>query len=108
VLFRKLEKKIHQLEIANQAIADSEKKLRLITEKMTDIVWTADLSLRTTYVSPSIQNVLGFTQAERMRQPVNEQLTPASLSLGLEALASELTLEGQQNVDPQRKKTLVL
>ena len=57
---------------------------------------------RTTYISPSIKNVLGFSQEERLRQKLDEQLTPHSLSLVLEALSRELALEEQGNADPDR------
>ncbi|MCK7472323.1 MAG: PAS domain-containing protein [Desulfomicrobium escambiense] len=73
-----------------------------MTEKMSDIVWIADLNLRTNYISPSIKNVLGFSQEERLRQKLDEQLTPHSLSFVLEALSRELALEEQGNADPNR------
>lgn len=50
---------------SEEALQESERKYRLITEKMTDIVWIADMNLQTLYVSPSVQTVLGFSQEER-------------------------------------------
>jgi two-component system cell cycle sensor histidine kinase/response regulator CckA len=99
---------ITQRKQAEQALLESEKQYRLITEKMSDIVWIADMNLRTIYVTPSVQAVLGFSQEERKRQTVNEQLTPASLAYGLEAMAGELALEEQHLGDPQRSATLIL
>ncbi|PKN20869.1 MAG: hypothetical protein CVU71_03570 [Deltaproteobacteria bacterium HGW-Deltaproteobacteria-6] len=91
-----------------EALRENEKKYRLLTEKMTDIVWIADMNLRTLYVTPSVQTVLGFTQEERMRQTIDQQFTPDSLFFGLEAMARELTLEAQGQGDPERKAVLVL
>ncbi|MBE0556683.1 MAG: PAS domain S-box protein, partial [Proteobacteria bacterium] len=93
---------------AEQALRESESKYRLLTDKMADIVWMADMELRTLYVTPSIERVLGFTQEERMRQTVAEQLTPDSLAVGLEALARELALDAEGRGDPERIVPLVL
>jgi PAS domain S-box-containing protein len=86
-----------------EAFAESEKKYRLITEKMTDIVWIQDMNLRTVYVSPSIKTMLGFTPEERLAQDVHEQLTPESMSIALDVMAKELALEQQAQADPERK-----
>jgi len=88
---------------AEEALRASEEKYRFLTEAMTDIVWMANIDdLRTTYVSPSIENLLGFTPEERKRQSVDEQLTPESLSWALNALVEELAREKQGDVDPTR------
>ena len=93
---------------AEEALKKSEEKYKFIAEKMTDIVWIMDLDLRTTYVTPSIETVLGFTREERLRQSVQEQLTPDSLSYALEVKARELALEEQGQVVPGRTLTLLL
>jgi PAS domain S-box-containing protein len=87
---------------AEENIRENERQYRLLTEKMSDIVWIADMNLRTTYISPSVKNILGFSQEERMHQKLNEQLTPHSLTLVLEALSRELALEEQGTADPDR------
>jgi PAS domain S-box-containing protein len=99
---------ITQRKLEANALRESERQYKLITEKMTDIVWIVDPDLRTIYVTPSIQTVLGFSQEERMRQTVDQQITPDSLSLGLEILARERTTEEQGNADPNRAVTLIL
>ena len=93
---------------ADEDLKENERQYRFLTEKMSDIVWIADLNLRTNYISPSIKNVLGFSQEERLRQKLDEQLTPHSLSLVLEALSRELALEEQGNADPDRKLKMEL
>ena len=107
----KIEGKTHTITIcrniterkrAEEDLKENERQYRLLTEKMSDIVWIADMNLRTAYISPSIKNVLGFSQEERMHQNIDEQLTPHSLFLVLEALERELTLEEQGNSDPDR------
>ena len=83
-------------------------KYRFLAENMNDILWIMDLDLKTTYVTPSIEAVLGFTPEERMKQSVQEQLTPDSLLIALKALDREKILEKRENTDPNRKVSLVL
>ncbi len=108
ILHRQLAHAVTDRRKTEEALRESERRFKLITEKMTDIVWIADMNLRTVYVTPSVQTVLGYTQEERMRQSVMEQLTPDSLSLGLEAMAGELALEERGHGDSNRTATLVL
>jgi diguanylate cyclase (GGDEF)-like protein/PAS domain S-box-containing protein len=88
--------------LAEASLRKSENKFRLMTEQMSDIAWIADMNLQTVYVTPSIRTVLGFTQQERIRQTVSEQLTPESLTAAMEAMSRELTLEARGNTDPSR------
>jgi PAS domain S-box-containing protein len=93
---------------AEEALRESESKYRILTEKMTDVVWITDMDLRNLYVSPSIRAVLGFSQEERMGQIITEQLTPDSLAIGLNTLTRELALEKDGRADPARTVTLAL
>ncbi|MDQ1239818.1 MAG: hypothetical protein QG577_2004, partial [Thermodesulfobacteriota bacterium] len=93
---------------AEEALRESEAKFRLITEAMVDIVWTMDLNLQTTYVSPSIERLLGFTQEERLRQSIEEQVTPESLLKIRDTLTEELAKEQHGTTDPDRYITIVV
>ncbi len=93
---------------AEEALRESEKKYKLLTEKMTDVVWIADMNLQTVYVTPSVKNLLGFSQEERMQQSVEEQFTPESLARGMDAFTHELAAEQEGATDLNRKATLVL
>jgi len=90
---------------AEDALKKSEEIFRFIAENMGDIVWILDLNLATTYVSPSIERVLGFSQEERKKQPVETMMTPASLMRAKELLGRELQRE-VMGVDPGRSVTL--
>ena len=91
-----------------KALKESELKYRFLTEQMNDIVWTLNMELQTTYVSPSIENVLGFTPEERMKQQINEQITPESMFIVREFLKNELMLEVQGLADADRTINLEL
>jgi len=66
VLARKLDKKVRQLEEEKQRLAKSEKKYRCLVEALRDdyFFYTHDTNDLFTYISPSIQNVLGYTKEE--------------------------------------------
>jgi two-component system, cell cycle sensor histidine kinase and response regulator CckA len=70
---------------AQRALAAGERRHRLISENSGDVIWTFDLaSERLTYVSPSVQRVLGYSPEELLDQPVAALVAPGSYE---EALA---------------------
>ncbi|MBN2687376.1 MAG: PAS domain S-box protein, partial [Deltaproteobacteria bacterium] len=106
--YRGVDKDVTELKRAEEVLAESEKQYRLLAEKMTDMVWITDMNLKTVYVSPSVESMLGFTPEERMAQDINEQLTPESMSVAIDCMGKELALEQQGQADPQRKISLEL
>jgi len=91
-----------------EALRESEAQYRFLTEHMNDLVWTLDLGLRTTYVNPAEEKVLGFTVEERMGQTAEEHLTPESLATVTSMLAEELMRDREPGVDPDRTFVLEL
>jgi PAS domain S-box-containing protein len=90
---------------AEEKLQEGEERYRFLAENMADIVWTMDLNFQTTYVSPSIEKVLGFTPEERKHQTLEQMLAPESRERALAALAEELQHE-EQGVDPDRPVTI--
>jgi PAS domain S-box-containing protein len=93
---------------AEEVLRRSEEKYRLIAEKMTDSIWTSDLELRLTYVSPSDERMYGFSAGERLSQSLGEILTPESQQKALELLAREWERERAGQGDPNRSVTVEL
>jgi PAS domain S-box-containing protein len=85
-----------------EALKRSEGKYRYLIEKLDDIIWTLDLNLNTTYISPSITKNLGFTPEERILQNPIEQMTPSSYNNIAELLINELNREQEVGSDPDR------
>jgi PAS domain S-box-containing protein len=81
-----------------EALRNSEAKYRFLTEYASDLIWTLDLNLQTTFVTQSVKRVLGFTPEERMLQRVEDQLTPESLESARQRLFEELTIEREQGI----------
>lgn len=92
--------------VAEEALRESEAQYRVLTGKMTDIIWTLDMNLNSTYVSPSITRILGYTPEERLVQPVKDQLTPESYEHVIKTLSLELERDGMAGVDPDRSVTI--
>lgn len=101
-----LEKEISERKRVEEGLRESEERYRFLAEKMADIVWTLDLEFHTTYVSPSVEDVLGFTPEEWMNQTLEEMVAPDSLRRIQAVFIGELQREMDSGGDPDRTLTI--
>jgi PAS domain S-box-containing protein len=81
VLAKKLDQKVRQLEEEQKRLAKSEKQYRRLVEALRDdyFFYTHDMNGVFTYISPSIKNVLGYTQ-EEIQAHFTEYLTDSPIN----------------------------
>jgi PAS domain S-box-containing protein len=91
---------------AEEALRESEERFKFLAEKMADIIWTVNRDFQTTYVSPSIEKILGFTPEERKQQTLDEMITPGSLNKVQMMFLEELRRDESGNADPDRPVTI--
>lgn len=81
---------------------------RLISDNMGDVVWTMDLNLQMTYVSPSVSLLRGYPAEEAVKQNLRDALTESSLQKFNDVWASEMAQERPGKVFYNRSLILQL
>ncbi|MBE0479891.1 MAG: PAS domain S-box protein [Dehalococcoidia bacterium] len=87
---------------------DSLKDVRLLAENMADVIWTVDMEMRLTFVTPSVKRLLGYTVEEAMAKSMEEVFAPESFRLAMSVLDQELKREELESGRLQRSRRLDL
>jgi PAS domain S-box-containing protein len=72
----------HEIVVRKQtarSLKESEEKYRLLAENLSDILWSVDMDLRVTYISPVYQRLLGWTAEDQKQMGLAGTMTPESL-----------------------------
>ena len=96
-----LQNERRQLLEAKEELKRSEEKYRLLAENINDVIWTMDLELNLSYVSPAIERMQGWTADAVLRMNIESLVTPDSLNL-IEQILSEQMEKGAATGDFHR------
>ncbi|WP_430813854.1 PAS domain S-box protein [Carboxylicivirga sp. RSCT41] len=83
--------------IAEQALVQNREQYKFIADNISDTVWTYDLNLNCTYISPSIYNFRGYTVEEALTLSPEDTFHPDHLGKAYEVLNGKLSQIRQGN-----------
>ena len=93
---------------AEAELRTSEERYRMLAENMTDTIWLMDLDLKTTYISPSVTRLRGYTLDELNTIPLDQQMAPESFARVVKMFTTELSAKRLAQVDETVSATLEL
>ena len=91
---------------AEEALRYSEERYRLLAENATDLIWASNINMKLTYISPSVNRLIGYTVEEAMALPMGKVYTPVSAKAVIDVLKEEMEKERIGLGDPKRSRTV--
>jgi len=84
-------------------LSESEKRYRILAENVSDVIWVTDVNLRPTYVSPSVERLLGWGADESLLRGLEDALSPSSADTvrGLAAKLVAADRDGRESPELQ-------
>jgi len=88
----RLEKEINEHKQVEETLQKNEDIFRLVSENANDVIWTIDMDLNYTYISPTIEKIQGWNAEEAAALTINDVLTPPSMKIAIKFIAANQTL----------------
>ena len=95
---------ITERKLAEDELLKSELKYRTITENISDVVWTSDLQFNMTFMSPSIEKMVGEPLELYLKWPISKKFTKKSL----DKIQYLFSLELEKEKDPRFEKNRII
>ncbi len=105
---KQLQREIAEHARTVRALRESERRYRLLAENVTDVIWTTDLDLRFTYISPSTTKLRGYPMEEALNQTLQDMLTPESYARAIEVFEGLSPFEELSEEELRQTRTLDL
>lgn len=89
---------------ALEALRENQEKYRLIAENVSDVIWTMNLDMLFTYISPSSEKLLGYLPEELIGRGAKDVLVYSSFEVAVKSLADDLihNSKGEKGFDTSR------
>lgn len=85
-------KDITEAKKSNDALIESENKHRLITENTADVIWSMDMMLNFTFVSPAVFKLRGYTPEEAIKMRIEMIMPEESLQKVMTIFTEQMNL----------------
>lgn len=86
---------VEQMQTSNLS---TQERYQWVAENTHDVIWVMDINGKFIYVSPSVENMRGFSAAEVMEQSINEVICTHSISVVQESMTRAINVakEGKE------------
>lgn len=101
LLRKRVNEQTAALKEAWDKVKKSEEKYKLLAENTTDLIWLSDLKLNLSYITPSVEKMLGYTPKEFLALPLDKMIPIDQVERLMDMIKEEFRLEQQ---DPEVEK----
>jgi len=93
---------VQKIMVQQQTLQERDKQMRVLTSNMSDWIWTLDAKNNFTYLSPSVQKLLGYNATELMGENIQLILHPSDAERAYVQYTHVLTASKRGECDEYR------